>query len=104
MIDIAEEARHPARTELDGCSTQSREALEDPVERHAGEEALRRMVKDRKVFGPQVLPAAEPILRARSSVVVERLGKELPAPDVEDEGHPGLGETAPDGVEVDMGG
>ena len=104
VIDIAEEARHPGRAELDGRSTQSREALEDPVERHAGEEALRRMVKDRKVLGPQVLTAAEPILGAGSSVVVERLGKELPAPDVEDERHPGLGETGPHGVEVDMGG
>ena len=83
---------------------QTRVALEDAVERHAGEEALGRVVQHREVLGAQVLAAAEPVLRPRASVVVERLGQQLSSPDVEDEGHAGLGQAGPDGVEVDVGG
>ena len=35
---------------------------------------------------------------------MEGLGQELAAADVEDEGHPGLGQAGPDGVEIDVGG
>src|SRR5271169_1291560 len=36
VVDVAQQARHPGRTELDGRAAQSRVALEDPVQRHAG--------------------------------------------------------------------
>ena len=81
-----------------------RVAFEDAVERHAGEEALGRVVQDGKVLGAQVLAAPEPVLGPGQAVVVERLGQELASPDVEHEGHPGLGQAGPDRVEVDVGG
>ena len=77
-------------------------ALEDAVERHAGEEALGRVVQHREVLGPQVLPATEPVLGPRLAVAVERLGEQLAAADVQHERHARLGEAGPDRIEIDV--
>ena len=102
MVHIAQQSRHPRGAQLDGAAAQARVALEDTVEGQAGQKALGRMMQHGKVLGPQVLAAAQPVLGHGAAVVVEGLGQQLAAADVEDERHARLGQTGPHRFDVDV--
>ena len=104
VVEVAQHARHPARAELDGRAAKRGWRSNTPSMARQARNRSGEWCSTGKSLARRFSPPPSQSFGRGSAVVVERLGQQLAAADVQHERHAGFGEPGPDRLEVDVGG